>query len=102
MEIDLKDGFCGIPVDKELSKLFGLSYGTDRYVWVRLPQGWMWSSVLFGERIHEILNGIVGVPQCSDIVLIGATTPSEIMEKALKVFGRFDEYGLKVNFDKVK
>ena len=40
MEIDLKDGFFGIPVDEKLSRLFGFTYGLRRFVWVRLPQGW--------------------------------------------------------------
>ena len=101
MEIDLKDGFFGIPVDETLSRLFGFTYGTQRFVWVRLPQGWKWSSVLFGERIAEILKGLDN-PQYSDNVLVGAETPEILLEKATEVFRRFDEFGVKVNFDKVK
>ena len=58
MKIDLKDGFFGIPVEDKLSKLFGFTYGNRRFRWIRLPQGWMWSPVLFGERIAEILQGL--------------------------------------------
>ena len=47
MEIDLKDVFFGISVDKILSRLFGFTYGDRRYRWNRLPQGWKWSSILF-------------------------------------------------------
>ena len=101
MEIDLKDGFFGIPVDEELSKLFGFSYGVRRFCWGRLPQGWKWSSVLFGERVAEILWGIV-CPQYSDNVLVGAETPEILLQRADEVFFRFNEYGVKVNFDKVK
>ena len=101
MEIDLKDGFFGIPVDETLSRLFGFTYGTQRFIWVRLPQGWKWSSVLFGERIAEILKGLDN-PQYSDNVLVGAETPDVLLEKAIEVFRRFDEFGVKVNFDKVK
>ena len=100
MKIDLKDGFFGIPVEDKLSKLFGFTYGNRRFRWIRLPQGWMWSPVLFGERIAEILRGLE-VPQYSDDVLIGAETPEDLYDKAIKVFGRFEEYGVKVNFDKV-
>ena len=100
MKIDLKDGFFGIPVNEELSKLFGFSFGSRRFRWVRLPQGWLWSPILFGERIAEILRGLE-TPQYSDDVLIGAETPDELYEKAIKVFGRFDEFGVKVNYDKV-
>ena len=39
MEIDLKDGFFGIPIDEELSKLFGFTYGVRRFSWGHLPQG---------------------------------------------------------------
>ena len=101
MKIDLKDGFFGIPVDETLSRLFGFMYGSRRFVWVRLPQGWLWSSVFFCERIAEILKGL-DTPQYSDDVLVGAETPSELFEKAVEVYRRFNEFGVKVNYDKVK
>ena len=101
MEIDLKDGFFGVPVDDTLSRLFGFTFGDRRFRWVRLPQGWLWSSVLFGERIAEIIRGI-GCPQYSDNVLVGAETPELLLEKALEIFQRFDRFGIKVNFEKVK
>ena len=103
MEIDLKDGFFNLPIDRDLSSLFGFTFGQKRYAWVRLPQGWMWSSPIFCERIAEILKPIPGrAPQYCDNVLVGAATPVELMTKALKVFEVFNDYGLKVNFDKVK
>ena len=101
MKIDLKDGFFGIPVDETLSRLFGFMYGSRRFVWVRLPQGWLWSSVFFCERIAEILKGLDS-PQYSDDVLVGAETPRELFEKAVEVYRRFNDFGVKVNYDKVK
>ena len=65
-----------------------------------MPQGWKWSSILFCERVAEILKDII-CPQYSDDVLIGAKTPQELREKALRVFAQFDKYGVKVNYDKV-
>ena len=100
MKIDLKDGFFGIPVDDTLSRLFGFTFGDKRFRWCRLPQGWKWSSILFCERIAEILQDII-CPQYSDDVLIGAESTDELREKALRVFSQFDKYGVKVNFDKV-
>ena len=100
MKIDLKDGFFGIPVDDELSRLFGFSYGTRRFCWKRLPQGWKWSSVLFCERVAEILRGIE-CPQYSDDVLVGAEAPEILLQKAESVFKRFEDFGVKVNYDKV-
>ena len=34
-------------------------------------------------------------------MLIGGRTPGEVWEKALKVFERLEEYGLKVNYNKM-
>ena len=100
MKIDLKDGFFGIPVDETLSRLFGFTYGSRRFVWRRLPQGWLWSPIFFGERVAEILKGL-DTPQYSDDVLVGAESPKELFEKAVEVFRRFNEFGVKVNYDKV-
>ena len=100
-KIDLKDGFFGIPVDENLSKLFGFTYGSKRYRWNRLPQGWKWSSILFCDRVAEILDGIFCL-QYSDDVLVGAETPELLLEKVVEVFRRFDDFGVKVNFDKVE
>ena len=63
--------------------------------------GWKWSPILFCERIAEILKG-VGCPQYSDNVLVGSETEEGLLEKAVEVFQRFDQYGIKVNFEKVK
>ena len=101
MEIDLKDGFFSIPIHEDLTWLFGFTYGDRRFFWLRLPQGWKWSSVLFCERIAEILKGMT-CPQYSDNVLVGAVTLEELEETAIEVFRRFDTYGIKVNFDKVR
>ena len=100
MKIDLKDGFFSIPVSDELSRFFGFSWGVKRYKWTRVPQGWLWSSILFHERIAEIFRGL-GVVQYVDDLLIGGRTPREVWDKALKVFERLEEYGLKVNYNKM-
>ena len=101
MERDLKDGFFGISVDEELSRLFGFTYGSKRFRWNRLPQGWKWSMVLFHERVAEIVQNIP-VLQYADNVLIGAATLEELKRIAHQVFARFDEFGIKVNYERVK
>ena len=101
MEIDLKDGLFGIFVDEKLSRLFGFTYGDRRYRWNRLPQGWKWSMILFHERVAEIVRDICCL-QYADNVLIGAETLEELRERALQVFSKFDEFGIKVNYDRVK
>ena len=101
MEIDLKDGFFGISVDEKLWRLFGFTYGDRRYRWNRLPQGWKWSSILFHERVAEIVQGIPCL-QYADNVLIEAESVEELRLIAHQIFTRFDEFGIKVNYDKVK
>ena len=93
----------GIPIESEIFKHFASVFGQDCYFRIRLPQGYLWSSILFCERIHdEILQGILGAPQYSDNLLVGAKNPQELKGKALEAFERFDKYGLRVNSNKVK
>lgn len=101
MEIDLKDGFFRILVDETLSKLFGFAYVVKRYRWNRLPQEWKWSMVLFHERVAEIVSDLPCL-QYADNVLTGSTSLEELRSIALQVFQRFDEYGIKINFEKVE
>ena len=57
--------------------------------------------IMFHECVAEIFRGICCL-QYADNVLIGAETLEELRERALQVFSRFDEYVIKVNYDKVK
>ena len=84
---------------KNFPDFLGLPMGLEDFGWIRLPQGWKWSSILFCERIAEILKGL-GCPQYSDNVLVGSETEEGLLEKAVEVFQRFDQYGIKVNFEK--
>lgn len=101
VEINLKDGFFEIPIEKSLSMLFGFTYCTRRYRWVRLPQGWKWSSVLLHKRICRDF-GWTPLPVILRNLLIGASTLKDLREATLDVFYRFNKYGIKENFDKVK
>ena len=72
--------------------------GTGGIGW---PQGWKWSSILFHERVAEIVQGIPCL-QYADNVLIGAKSIEELRRIAHQVFTHFDEFGIKVNYEKVK
>lgn len=101
-KIDLKDGFFGVPVDAELQRLFAFSWGGRRFCWCRLPQGWTWSSVLFAERVAEIVCGVTGVVQFADDLLVGAETRQELRRRTHEVFVRLQRFGLKVNVNKAE
>jgi len=98
-QLDLKDGFFGIPVDETLQRAFAFTWEDKRFTWLRLPQGWTWSPILFSERVAGIFSGL-DVVQFVDDVLVGAETEEELRSKLLQVFGRMNKYGLKVNWDK--
>lgn len=100
-KIDLKDGFFAIPVEPELRKYFGFSWGTKRYRWCRVPQGWKWSPIVFWERVSQILKGLP-IVQYADDILVGSKTKKELLRTLDIIFQRLQTYGLKVNYDKVE
>ena len=99
MKVDLKDAFFSVPIDEDLQRRFTFQWGTERYAWTHLPQGWCWSSIFFHETIATILRGI-GVVNCADDITINGQTPGDVFEVANKVFRILVEFGMKVNFRK--
>ena len=57
--------------------------------------------ILFHERVAEIVRAICCLQHANN-VLIGAEMLEELRERDLQAFAKFDEYGIKVNYDKVK
>lgn len=101
VKIDLKDAFFSVPISEDLSRAFGFSWGSRRYVWRRLPQGFSWAPVLFSERAEEIMRGDDSVVYMDDI-LIGSGSVEELRRKTIRVFSRLEKFGLKVNYSKTK
>ena len=64
MKVDLKDAFFSVPIDDNLQRRFTFQWGTERYAWTRLPQGWCWSSIFFHETVATILRGTKGSQLC--------------------------------------
>ena len=100
-KLDLKDGFFGIPVDEELQRAFAFTWRDRRYAWLRLPQGWTWSPILFSERVAEAVEGL-GAVQFVDDLLVGAETKPMLRQKLHEVFRRLQFFGLKVNLSKTQ
>ena len=100
MKIDLKDAFFSVAMDEELQRKFAFQWEGKRYAWTRIPQGWRWSSIFFHETGETILKDTEGVNYADDIIL-GGETYEELLQNAIPVFDKLDEYGLKVNYRKV-
>lgn len=99
VKIDLKDAFFSVPICEGLQRMFGFTWFHRRFTWTRIPQGFLWSPVLFSERISEVLRN-VDVIQYMDDLLIGSHEMSSLRRKTRKVFARLSEFGLKANFTK--
>ena len=100
MIIDLKDAFFSVAIDEELQRKFTFQWDGKRYAWTRLPQGWCWSFIFFHEVAEAILEGTSAVNYIDDII-VGAQTVEELLQAAIPIFDRLEEYGLKVNYRKV-
>ena len=97
MKLDLKDAFFSVPITEELQTKFAFQWGTRRFCWTRLPQGWKWSSILFHETVADILCR-TGVVNYTDDVLLGAPDPKALLEMVEEVFGWLQKFSLKLNF----
>ena len=98
-KIDLKDAFFSVPISPGLARCFGFQWECRRFVWTRLPQGWVWSSIFFHEIVAEVLRECEAL-QYADDILVGADIPQNLLVKIEKIFHKLVEYGFKVKFKK--
>ena len=82
-KIDLKDAFFSVPISPGLARCFGFQWECRRFVWTRLPQGWVWSSIFFHEIVAEVLRECEAL-QYADDILVGADIPQNLLVKIEK------------------
>ena len=68
-KVDLSHGYWHCTLDEESSLLITFSTPFGRYRWTRLPFGLSASSEIFQERLHQALEGLLGVACISDDIL---------------------------------
>ena len=85
---------------------FATPYG--RYRWCRLPFGLSVSSEIFQKRVNQILEGLEGILDITDDILIygvGSTEEEANLDhdqKLMKLLKRCRDRGVALNKDKVK
>lgn len=96
--LDIKDAYFSVPIDSQLSHLFGFTFDSLRWKWQVLPQGFLWSGVLFNERLAEVLNlAGEGVTNYADDIIISGKSKKEVWERTLKVAQVLSDFGLRIN-----
>lgn len=69
-KVDLSHGYWHCTSDEESSLLTTFSTPFGRYRWTRLPFGLSASSEIFQKRLHQALEGLLGVACIADYILV--------------------------------
>jgi transposase InsO family protein len=77
--MDALDGFTQVTLDTPSSKITTMHTPWGRYRWLRLPYGTSASPEEFQKRMHEALDGLVGVANIADDIMVFGLgdTPAE-------------------------
>ena len=99
-KLDASDGYWQIPVDNESSDLLTFATTFGRYKFKRMPYGIHSVSEIFQLEISKIIEGISGVANSQDDVIIWADTKETHDARVQQVLTRIRDSGLKLNKDK--
>ena len=69
-KVDLSHGYWHCTLDEESSLLTTFSTPFGRYLWTRLPFGLSASYEIFQKRLHQALEGLLGVTCIADDILV--------------------------------
>ena len=99
---DLKSGYLHCELDYESSLLTSFATPIGRYRWLRLPFGLKVSSEIFQKRLHQALEGLVGVRCIADDVIIWGRTDDEHDDRVRLFLQRCCEIGISLNKEKCR
>ena len=99
-KLDASSGYWQIKVDEESSKLLCFNTPFGRYAFKRLPFGIHASSEIFQKKIEVLLEGLEGVANIQDDIIVWGTTKEEHDHHLQLVIDRLYESGLRLNLDK--
>ena len=101
-KLDASAGYWQIPVDNESSKLLTFNTPFGRYKFNRLPFGVHVASEIFQKEMERILDGIPGVANVQDDVIIWANNTCDHDKRLKLVLDRILDSGLRLNKQKCK
>ena len=99
-KLDASSGYWQIQVDQESSKYLAFMTPWGRYRFLRLPFGLHSASEIFHSEVSQIINGMEGVENSQDDIIIWGRTEEEHNERLFQVLERIRASGLKLNFKK--
>ena len=76
-KLDASSGYWQIQVDEESSKLLTFNSPYGRYKFKRLPSGVLHASEVFQANVAEILEGIEGVQNAQDDIIVWGKKKAE-------------------------
>ena len=106
--LDVRNGFWHVKLDESSSLLTTFHTPFGRYRWKRMPFGISSAPEVFQRRMHELIEGLVGVEVIADdFVAVGC---GETLEKAIQdhdtnlrtLIERCEQRGITLNADKIK
>lgn len=98
-KLDLCNGFWAIPLKEESQEKTAFTVKNKSFVYQRLPQGYINSSIIFQMTMMDIL-GDLPVEIYIDDLLIVSQSEKEHVDTVKKVLKRIEEAGLKINIKK--
>lgn len=106
--VDLRSGYWHCVLDEESSVLPTFATPFERYRWCRLPFKLSVSSEIFQKRVNQALDGLEGVLDIVDDILIYGVEDTEEQanadhdQKLVKLLERCQSHGIALNPDKLK
>ena len=100
-KLDASSGYWQIRVDDESADLLTFNTPFGRYRFNRLPFGVWSANEIFGKSIFEnIIQGLEGVANAQDDIIVWGSTPAEHDERLQHVLEKCREANLKLNKEK--
>ena len=99
---DTSKGFFHVPLDQESKMLTAMLTPFGTYVYNMLTMGLSNATNLFETCIREILEGLDGVTNIADDVLVFGRTESEFKNNVISFLDRCFEEDMHLNLDKVQ
>ena len=96
-KLDASNGYWQIPVDHEYSDLLTFATCFGHYKFNRMPYGIHSASEIFQSEISKIIEGIDGVANSQDDIIIWADTKDAHDARVKQVLAHIRESGLKLN-----
>ena len=96
-KLDASNGYWQIPVDRESSDLLTFATCFGCYKFNRMPYGTHSASKIFQLEISKIIEGIDGVENSQDDIIIWADTKEAHDSRVKQVLAHIRESGLKLN-----